>query len=355
MEQKTIRIKFLDFWKGFDPVRNNFLLYRLLKKRYNVIICDDADYVFFSYSGEKHWGVPDKCVKIFYTGENLAPDFSACDYAIGFEHLSYEDRYIRFPLWLFYRKSLLSGMVNKHILPSDWDLKKDKQDFCSFVVSNPRGEERNEAFRLLSQYKKVDSGGAYMNNLPDGIVQDKLAFDSKHKFSLCYENSRHNGYTTEKIIQAFAARTVPIYWGDPLITDTFNKEAFIDVSSFRSFNEVIDEVIRLDSDDDAYLQKLLSPALLSTSPTIEDEFKHLEEWLYAIFDKPIEECYRRNRVMIGREYIDKHILWNWKVHRKDAYSILRRRYTRKLNNRYKKISNKIKRFFHIEPSNESYR
>lgn len=342
MEQrKSIRVKFLDFWGGFDPVSSHFLLYDVLKKRYDVILCDDADYVFYSYSGENHWGVSDNAIKIFFTGENLAPDFGACDYAIGFEHLTYEDRYIRFPLWLFYGNNILSKMARKHLLPYDWNLETEKPNFCSFVVSNKRCKERNEAFYALSRYKQVDSGGKFLNNLPEGPVLDKLAFDSKHKFSICYENSRHNGYTTEKIVEAFAARTVPIYWGDPLITRTFNKDAFIDVSSYDSFDDVVRVVKELDNDDKLYLRYLTSPALSPSAPTLEEEFKRLEDWLYPIFDRPIKESYRRNRVMIGREYIEKHIIWNKRIHRKLYNQLLFAKYSKKVNNRLYKIRKRI--------------
>ena len=54
-QKKAIRIKFMDYWDGFEE-RNlsvnigtpkEFLFLRLLKKHFDVIICDDADYVFF--------------------------------------------------------------------------------------------------------------------------------------------------------------------------------------------------------------------------------------------------------------------------------------------------------------------
>ena len=91
-------------------------------------------------------------------------------------------------------------MENKH----KCDVKKEleiKKDFCSITVSN---DDRNPIFKLLferlSEYKKVDSGGKWMNNM-GGRVKDKLAFDRTHKFSIVCENSASPGYTTEKIVQ----------------------------------------------------------------------------------------------------------------------------------------------------------
>lgn len=58
---------------------------RILCKHYEVEVCDDADYVFFSTMGDSHWSASDDCIKIYQTGENIVPDFNGCDYAIGFK------------------------------------------------------------------------------------------------------------------------------------------------------------------------------------------------------------------------------------------------------------------------------
>ena len=297
---KTIRIAFYDFWDSFEP--ENSLFYKLLSKHFDVVLSETPDYVFFSVFGERHWSVPDRCVKIFYTGENLAPDFNACDYAMGFEWMDYEDRYRRVPNYLLYSQDILQRMEHKHELPAGFELLRDKPGFCSFVVSNSAGRQRNEAFKALNAYKRVDSGGRYLNNV-GGPVPDKLAFEERHKFSLCFENGRHNGYTTEKLVQAFAARTVPIYWGDPQVERVFNKAAFIDAGDYESLDMLVERIKQLDSDDAAYLEMLSAPALTPGAPSMEDEILGLEQWLTAIFERPLEEAYRRNREMHGEKYI----------------------------------------------------
>ena len=50
-----------------------------------------------------------------------------------------------------------------------------------------------------------------MNNI-GGAVSDKFAFQQKHKFSIAFENTSYCGYCTEKIVEAFVAGTIPIYW-----------------------------------------------------------------------------------------------------------------------------------------------
>lgn len=154
----------------------------------------------------------DDCVKIFFTGENITPNFNLCDYAIGFDYIEFLDRYVRYPLYLFYEEDYTRAL-NKH---KDITHKvfKSKKRFCSFVVSNDLGDPiRQEAFRLINEYKRVDSGGKFLNNI-GGRIKDKFSFESEAKFSLCFENSSTPGYTTEKLIQAAGAKCVPIYWGD---------------------------------------------------------------------------------------------------------------------------------------------
>ena len=73
---KTIKVKFVDFWKGFDP-RNNFLM-DILKQRYHIELSESPDYLIFSVFGFTNLNY-ERCVKIFYTGENLTPDFNICD------------------------------------------------------------------------------------------------------------------------------------------------------------------------------------------------------------------------------------------------------------------------------------
>lgn len=327
--KRIVKIKFLDYWSSFyEKEMEDCLIMRILRKHYDVEICEDADYVFFSTGGESHWSIPDRCIKIYQTGENLVPDFNACDYGIGFEWMDYEDRYIRFPNYMFYSLDLLHAMEQKHELPDNWDLHTEKPDFCSFVVSNPRNPKRNQAFESLCRYKKVDSGGGYLNNI-GGPVKDKFAFDCTHRFSLCYENGAHNGYTTEKLVQALAARTIPIYWGDPAVGRIFNKKALIDVSEYDSFEDLVARIHELENNEEQYLLHLREPALLSTSPSIDDELKRFEKWLLHIFEQPIEKAYRRNREMHGRWYIERRYRLDRKAN-KSAIIQMRKQWVEKV-------------------------
>lgn len=300
--KRTIKIRYVDFWANCDF--ENHILTRALRENYNVEIVNDdsAEYVFFSVFGDVHWFLPDSCIKIFYTGENVCPDFNACDYGIGFEWMDYGDRYLRFPNYyatkFFERTTRL--MEDKHLRPIP-----EKTEFCSFVVSNPEGNPiRKQLFEKLSEYKHVDSGGRWLNNV-GGPVADKLEFERKHKFSICCENSSHSGYTTEKLVESFAAQTVPIYWGDPDVAKVFNPKAFVNVMEYDSLDDLLATVRTIDNDNSLYQKMLKEPAMITKDITIDGQYQVMCEFLKNIVDQYQDKAQRYNRVFWGKKYQDR--------------------------------------------------
>lgn len=296
--KKHIRIKFVDFWDDFIPENN--LFYQILAERYDVELSDEPEYLFYSVFGEEYLRYD--CIKIFYTGENQCPDFNLCDYALGFEHLALGDRYFRLPICYLnrYQKDFRL-MQEKHLKPIP-----EKTGFCSFVYSNDRASEvREKFFNQLSDYKTISSGGRYKNNI-GGPVADKLIFEQGHKFSFSFENSSYPGYCTEKLIQSFAAQTIPIYWGDPTVSETFNEEAFINCNKYNSWSEVVEEIKRIDNDPERYARMLATPALKEPERDgIEAKLEHLAAFLYHIIEQPSDKAIRYNRVYWGRRYVNR--------------------------------------------------
>lgn len=61
-------------------------------------------------------------------------------------------------------------------------------------------------------------------------VPDKLWFLERFTHNLCFENNSHLGYLTEKLFDALYAGAVPLYAGDPLASEWFGTEGFLDCS-----------------------------------------------------------------------------------------------------------------------------
>jgi hypothetical protein len=242
-----VRINFSDFWHPdtLEAKRAN-PLFRLLSKRFEVEICDRPDFLIFSCFGVNF--ISHKGVRIYYTGENVPPNYAHCDWAFGFDYCD-DPRHFRLPYYAF---------CNWSSLLQDRDveaLMARKSRFCAFVYSNGHPRERLRFLDKLSRYKAVDCGGKVRNNI-GYLVPDKIAFLQAYKFSIAFENESHPGYTTEKLPEAFAGRTVPIYWGNPLIGREFNACAFINSHDFRNLDQVVDFVVEMDRNDDLYRKYL---------------------------------------------------------------------------------------------------
>ncbi len=315
---KKVSIQFSGMGGRFDP-ENNFIV-NTLRKRYVVQISKNPDFLFYSVNSFDY--LKYSCPRIFYTAENLVPDFNICDYGIGFQNLLFADRYIRYPLYLVDSFAAYDGddyasdlqlAMHKH---ENADL-VFKTDFCAFVYSNALAAHCREAiFEALSQYKPVNSGGGYKNNVGGPIV-NKLEFQKKHKFVIAFENTSTPGYTTEKIVHAFAAGAIPIYWGNPEIAKEFNLGSFINCHDFgltekgepEIINRIVREVERLDNDDEAYMKMLRTPAF-NRDNDVEMQQQKFEEFLFNILDQEPQQAFRRNRFYWGERYERKQRIGN---------------------------------------------
>ena len=248
-----IRIAFVDFWGTFDPTDNYFT--RLLEPHYKLVQTEEPDYIIYSCTynraspgpGNPQGGVRKKhllhdCVRIFYTGENMRPEWSACDWAFTFDYDPHP-RHYRLPLWAMYTDpARLVKTAEAMASPP-----AEQPEFCGFVVSNPLCKTRNRFFEKLSKYKPVNAGGKLFNNV-GGPVKDKHAFLSRHRFTIAFENDSQPGYTTEKLIEAMLAETIPIYWGDPLVGRDFDTRSFLSAHDSPSLDDLVDRVVAVDQD-----------------------------------------------------------------------------------------------------------
>jgi hypothetical protein len=292
---KKIRIKICNY----DPVLKisygRFLL-DILEKYYDVELSEQPDYIFFHESTYEY--LKYGSVRIFYTGENITPNFNLCDYGIAYDYITFGDRYYRMPMYLvaqFYNDAELALAddpdFTKQRLFTKEDLNK-KTGFCSFVYSNYLADgQREKMFEKISEYKRVDSGGAHINNI-GGRVKNKLAFEMNHKFSIAFENSSSSGYTTEKLVNALVARTIPIYWGNPDVGKEFNENRFINCHAYKNFDEVVARVKEIDQDDELYL-KIINEPIAASGYDFKPVRDGLEDFLRHIIDQPLKQAKRR--------------------------------------------------------------
>lgn len=293
--KRSIKCKFVGWHEDIKEI---------LKERYTVVETEEPDFAFFDCQHRSDC-VDCQCVRIIILGENQRPDFNLFDYAAGFDKIQFEDRYLYRPLYVSDNyKGDLEIALKKHTRGSEYFLAKKK--FCNMVVSNVRdaSDKRIDFFNMLGKYKEIDSGGRSYNNLTDGKpVTNKRKFQEEYKFSLAFENSTYKGYATEKIIQAWMAGTIPIYWGDPSIGEQFNEKAFINCHAYKNWDEVVEKIIEIDNDNKLYLKMQQEPIYNEDSNLFElmDE-NYFKNWLYHILDKDPKDALWRTNAYEG---------WGW--------------------------------------------
>lgn len=276
-----IKIDFVDFWP--DIIKTDNYFYNLLAEKYNVTIDSiNPDLIFYSCFGTEYLRY--KCKRIYFTGENIRPDFTACDFAFSFDFIS-SKKHFRLPLYSLYidnhkMNEKIEQLKSKEDLKAIWD-KKSK--FCCMVVSNPRASKRIDFFKKLSKVIAVDSGGKVLNNV-GGRVKNKMEFINDYKFVFAFENESVAGYTTEKILEPIFKDCIPIYWGNPLVFKDFNPERFINYHDFKNEEDLIERLLVINDNPEIALEMLAKPVLSLERPSCLEARKEVLFHINAVIE-----------------------------------------------------------------------
>ena len=272
MENKKINISFVNYFPGYKynpSLRTPDIFSRILPKTdYDIVVNHRQPDIIIS---DKKI-CPTKSnnvVKMFHTGENYRPNYNQYDYSLAFDH-SNDSRHVRVTSLSYYG---LKRYVRNYETFNIDDILKQKTKFCCFLVSNPGCFTRNRFFEKLSQYKKVDSGGRYRNNIGRRIIHN-TRWIKDYKFIITFENGSYPGYCTEKIGTGLKAHTIPIYWVDSTVNKTFNEKSFINCHDYSDFDKTIEQVIELDNNDEKYKQMLIETCLIDNKIPSELSDKH---------------------------------------------------------------------------------
>jgi len=298
------KICFLDQSKALDQMTANFfkLLFETVDAtRFVEVPLEEAEYVLFSPFSPDHHAANPETIKILISGENMCPDFNACDYAISSEFLELGDRHLRMPVYSMFEAA--KGLISRAPL-SQIGL-ENKTNFCNFIYSNARWADpfREKFFHTLDNVSPVVSAGRFLQNdtrlsgnehgTDWGVTKRKMV--ESFRFTIAIENSEHPGYVTEKITDALLCNTIPIYWGDPRVLEEFDTEAFIHLRDFTTLEDAVAEIQRIDADPSRMLNMMNAPVF---SGGIDRTALHLNaarEFFEAIFDQPLANARRRPR------------------------------------------------------------
>ena len=260
-EKKVIKLKITGFVNSQLPwlterLKDNFIL---------EINSPNPDYLIYNVYNQEDLTENNRnidAIRIALFTENEYPDMNTADYFLSNYHVNYFDRYFKMNIF-FWENFKEIDAKRLEVLKSPI-----RKKFCAAVISNC-GHVYSFRLRFIDKlgnnYKKVDMGGGCNHNI-NRKVWNKIEFLNEYKFSIAMENSRGDGYISEKIVDSFRAGTIPIYYGDYLVDEFINPKTYILIRGDKDIDAKIEYIKKIDNDDKLYME------IMKEKPIIDEKF-----------------------------------------------------------------------------------
>jgi hypothetical protein len=129
--------------------------------------------------------------------------------------------------------------------------------------------------KIIERFKnKID----YVCGTGYDLISHPIVALKDFRYTISVENCNHDYWFTEKIINAFAAGTVPIYWGCPSIKDFFDINGIIKFENIDELDRILDSI-----GPDDYNKRMNS--IKKNFELAHSKYKILEDNMYLNFLK----------------------------------------------------------------------
>jgi len=300
---KTLRVYFLDWYDWILPgsSSDNIFLW-ILKKHYNVVIDPvNPEVLFYSLFFNKHLEYKN-CLKIYVNSEPLAYNnleiydknlrhvvsINDADHIITSYKSNIQKNFYMpiFLMWL-YHHIYVTKVIESFESLLESRTPNEKKDFCVYLHNNNVPVKRKSIFGKLSDYKYIHTKSDL--GIPDGslnkinsIKDFKFSFAMQnHHYSENFENYDVPGLIDEKIIESLIANTIPIYYGNELVDEYLNEKSFLNYHNFKTEEEFIDAIIKIDRSPILTNQMLSEPIITNIENL---KLKELEEHIISIIN-----------------------------------------------------------------------
>jgi len=273
------KICVVNFWEGaFDGDFFDFFFRACFPDLLYTDNQYDADLVVTSVFGATQ---TNSAKTIAYIGENIRPSYIGYNYSLSFDWDTYGGRNFRLPLW--YSRLAWDGFEQKRrhdnhnnhgyeqLIPIKRLLNRRhldigaKDKFCILVANNPEGLRIN-LYNSISRYKPVHGFGNMFNN---SLRESKFSILPEYKFCLCPENSIYDGYVTEKLLDAYAGGTIPIYSGTMSADCDFHEGAYLNYMNTKDMNWFVTTIQAIDESKELY-EAMYTKPLLWEEPSLDN-------------------------------------------------------------------------------------
>ena len=188
-----------------------------------------------------------------------------------------------------------------HYAPTQWEMlfnhtlkpQSTRQHFCTYSNSNCVLFREIAVDQISSSIKPIDQGGGC--NGRNGTLLNKIAKNRQrqrgprtapwsgnpqlyreYRFCMVLENERARGYITEKILNAFLAGCIPIYYGTEEVFDVFNRKAFI-YFNITNPDAALQQIRHLEENETEYLRVVRDEPILANGDVTIDLYFSLAD------------------------------------------------------------------------------
>lgn len=170
------------------------------------------------------------------------------------------------PKWLYY------PMGGSSIKPDNWGIGEKTKNISILARNASRGKMSfGDQFKADIR-RKADVFGIDIH----GLSPSESAIDSlqDYRFSIVVEDIREEGYFTRRLIDCLSQGTIPIYWGDPSIYDTFQPNGLLPFSN-------MDELVNILINDVSESNYRASFAAIMGNISLCNRYYCAEDWIYT--------------------------------------------------------------------------
>jgi alpha(1,3/1,4) fucosyltransferase len=290
----------IGFTNTYDNAKKFFS--EVLVKRWKIEVVGDHSLADILIFGDRNFGEapprsssPKEQKRVFFTGENQRYWDYDCDFAVTFDFINSPNHY-RLPLYVLemYATNWDSGydidfMYTPIADPEKlYDQRIAAVKNLSYIQSNPHCQFRTRFVELMLERNAVDCGGPHLNNIGHVVPRNrdaKIDFISKYLYNVAFENGAHPGYVTEKLLDAYYAQVVPIYWGSKLVHRDFNPKRMIDANEYQRDGRMGELIEFLTSDaardKQKYLEILSQPVFVDNRRNEYSDINNFLDWFQA--------------------------------------------------------------------------
>ena len=157
-----------------------------------------------------------------------------------------QNNYKKFDKVLTFDRELLSNIDNGLLCPYGTYWVEDRKEYnktklVSMILSHKNFTPgQNFRHQILNRnFDKVD----YFGNFdPSRQVKSKNEALEDYYFSISIENSIQDSYWTEKLLDCFITKTIPIYYGTKDVSSFFNKRGIIFVNDMEHLQKILNTI-----------------------------------------------------------------------------------------------------------------